>query len=335
MSNYILPPWLHGPPDPAGTMLAGYHAAAGIALQNAGLAQRNRIAQQEAQFRADEFAQNRDMQEQRIAMERAYKDQELGLKAQDAAQKYQAIREYQDSITNGMDPLDALLLHGPAMGSQSSAEAAAIRAQAMDANQNTADWQVTQAQIPNMGDWTDREIATGEAEDPQMVNYMQRGKDIRFIPKTAISGGPEDGVAGPITTDIEGLPGFKSVAFPGTKVRQVIKPEAEKGLPTVTALEHILENKKVGGYSPEQINAASNMLSQAVSGRSRKNSPSPIDQAFLSSQPQPMPKSQKEAKVGQTYITSKGPAIWDGQHFVLQSQPVQEQAPAEPAAPTE
>ncbi len=326
---YPIPPWLHGPPDPAGTMLAGYHAAANIALQNAGLAQRNRIAQQEAQFRADEFAQNRDMQEQRIAMERAYKDQELGLKAQDAAQKYQAIREYQDSITNGMDPLDALLLYGPAMGSQSSAEAAAIRAQAMDANQNTADWQVTQAEIPNIGDWTDREIATGEAEDPQMVNYMQRGKDIKFIPKGSISGGLEDGgVSAPVVNEIPGLEGYKSIAYPGTKIRQTIKPEQDKAASAAVLKDIMKEGSPT--YSPEQITTASNLLNQVLSGR--KGGPTPIQKALTQTKiaaGQQIPGAPPFAKEGSTVLNKKTGKL----EKIINGFPVP--IPDEPAAPTD
>jgi hypothetical protein len=117
-----IPPWLI-PADPAAYKAKGL----GLGLE----ASSQRAAQA---FREAQAAREQQMEEQRKQVQQAQWQQEYGLQqaaqqqsAQAAAAKFAAQKQYQDAVTGGMDPLQAILQFGPAMGQQASPEAAAIR----------------------------------------------------------------------------------------------------------------------------------------------------------------------------------------------------------------
>lgn len=134
-----LPAWLE-PARPADYMAKGMGIGAEIAGQQAAERARQQAAAERAmefqqQMTAEQAAQQFKMQqaarqEQLMAQEQARAEAELHLRASAAADKSKAILGYQAAIQGGMDPLQAILQFGPAMGGQASPEAAALRSQA-------------------------------------------------------------------------------------------------------------------------------------------------------------------------------------------------------------
>lgn len=119
MAEFSLPPWLT-PADPAAYASRGM--SMGIELGAREAAQR--FAEQQ-QLREQHLA---EMKLARMDAEMGLRAQEISIKAQMAARRAQAQAEYRAAIEAGEDPLKTLLRFGPEMGSQGTAEAAAIRA---------------------------------------------------------------------------------------------------------------------------------------------------------------------------------------------------------------
>jgi len=110
MSDYPIPPWV-GNADIPGV------AATGMRLQMEREAQRAA-----ALYRQKEMAR----QQTQDAVQKAQFDAEYGLRASQAGAKLNAMNQYQQAVSGGMDPIQAMLQFGPAMGS-GAGEAAAIR----------------------------------------------------------------------------------------------------------------------------------------------------------------------------------------------------------------
>lgn len=132
----VIPPWIK-PADPAAHMAQGMHIGIQIGAQQAEerfkqqqLAARQAQADQEmsAQEAAQRFKEVQAAKnEQMAARDQSLAEQKFSLAASSAAQKHQAMQEYQSAVTGGMDPNEAMLKWGPAMSANTGA-AAAIRA---------------------------------------------------------------------------------------------------------------------------------------------------------------------------------------------------------------
>lgn len=114
-----IPPWIQ-PADPAAHMATGLQIGARLGAEQAA-----------QQFQAMQMAR----QEQLQAQEQARFQAEFGLReaeakrtAEAAARKSAAILAYQQEVTSGGDPLQAILKYGPAMQEPGTAMGAAYRA---------------------------------------------------------------------------------------------------------------------------------------------------------------------------------------------------------------
>jgi hypothetical protein len=145
MASYQIPPWLESA-NPAAYSAKGYglgiqagaEEAANRFKQQQIALQQQKAAQDEAQMQAEMGLKQQAEQDKRqqFASDLALQQQHQDLLAQTAAQKSQAILAYQQAIQGGMDPTDAILQYGPAMGQQASPEAAALR----EVNKQPAAW---------------------------------------------------------------------------------------------------------------------------------------------------------------------------------------------------
>jgi hypothetical protein len=129
-----IPPWLQ-PADPA------THRARGFSLGLEAASQRAANKFREAQLAREDQA--REIQQAQNAAEYGLRkkaqdmaEQEQQRVAAQAASQAAARQSYRQAIASGMDPMQALIMHGPDMGQQGTPEAAAIRAQLQSARQN-------------------------------------------------------------------------------------------------------------------------------------------------------------------------------------------------------
>ena len=116
--GYDFPNWIH-PPDLAQEYARGVQIGQQAALE-----------QQRLQMQQEENQRAHLMEQQRLEVDRAFKEQELALrkqqldekaklnavKVQDAARQLTAQKAYADFVTAGGDPTEGLLKFGPAMG---------------------------------------------------------------------------------------------------------------------------------------------------------------------------------------------------------------------------
>jgi hypothetical protein len=142
---YAIPPWLESA-NPAAYSAKGYglgiqagaEQAANRFKQQQMALQEQKAAQDQAQMQAEMGLRQQAEQDkqQQFASDLALQQQHQDLLAQTAAQKSQAVLGYQQAIQGGMDPTEAILQFGPAMGQQASPEAAALR----ERNKQQAAW---------------------------------------------------------------------------------------------------------------------------------------------------------------------------------------------------
>lgn len=132
----VIPPWIKAA-DPATHMAQGMHIGIQIGAQQA----EERFRQQQLAAKQAQVDQEMQVQEasqrfkevqaakneQLAARDQALAEQKYSLAASQAAQKHQAMQEYQSAVGGGMDANEAMLKWGPAMSANTGA-AAAIRA---------------------------------------------------------------------------------------------------------------------------------------------------------------------------------------------------------------
>jgi hypothetical protein len=136
MAAYQIPNWIQ-PAETANFAAKGFGLGASAGAEEAA----NRFRQQQLQLQAQKAAQDQAQVQAELGLRQAAEQQKAQQFAQDqalqqqhedmlsraAAQKSAAIMSYQNDIAAGVDPNEAILKHGPAMGA-STAEAAVIRA---------------------------------------------------------------------------------------------------------------------------------------------------------------------------------------------------------------
>lgn len=120
-----VPPWLEGI-NPSSFTQAGLEGARlGMQLgdQQTQVVQQNAARQQQAQQVAaqraqqqQEFQEGQQLDQERLATQKAEAQQRLQLETQTAARKFQAQQMYQQALTSGQDPIQAMLAYGPSMG---------------------------------------------------------------------------------------------------------------------------------------------------------------------------------------------------------------------------
>ncbi len=190
-----IPPWLQQPADPASHMAAGMRIGVQIGAQQAeerykqqALAARA-AQEQQAQAQADALLRFKEVQaaktEQQTARDQALAEQKFSLAASVAAQKHEAMQQYQAAIAGGMDPNDAILKFGPAMSANTGA-AAALRARAQEQKQPK-----TWSQITMPGGIETLQSSTGDLRFPPRPAAAPREPALpkvpagaKFIPKT-------------------------------------------------------------------------------------------------------------------------------------------------------
>lgn len=143
MPAYPMPPWLQGasPEALAQLALSSARATSEVQMEKARLSQQQQQAQAEMAQRAEIATQAHDREMQQLETAKAYQgiqtqlrqkeldqaQQALTITATAAARRFQAQQQYQQAIASGVDPAQAILQFGPAMGQQASPEAAALR----------------------------------------------------------------------------------------------------------------------------------------------------------------------------------------------------------------
>lgn len=135
--NYSLPSFLRG--NTPGELGQLAHAGATLELEKARLAQQAQEQQALMSVRAEQAAQAHEQAQAQMETEKAYhqiqttlrqreldqQNQMIQARTLQAAQKFQAQQQYQRAIEGGMDPEQAILEFGPAMGQSSSSVAIA------------------------------------------------------------------------------------------------------------------------------------------------------------------------------------------------------------------
>lgn len=107
----FVPSWIQ-PADEVGNLARGYQIGMSIGARQAEQAFREQQAMRQQQLEAQD---------------KARWEAEFGLRAKQASDRATAIRAYQSDLASGMDPVQAIIKHGPGIGQQGSVEAAALR----------------------------------------------------------------------------------------------------------------------------------------------------------------------------------------------------------------
>lgn len=207
----VIPPWIKAA-NPA------EYEAQGMRI---GLAENEQVLQERARqqaqaMRAAELQREMDAQQvaqrfkevqaareqQQVAQDQALAEQHFQLAASQAAQKHQAMQQYQAAIASGVDPNEAMLRFGPAMAANTGA-AAAIRAHLLEMRKPKT--------------WT-------EVTMPSGLNTLQSSTgDIRFAPRQG-TGTAEL----PRTVDIEGTKMLQIPNASGTGFHYERAPQTAK-----------------------------------------------------------------------------------------------------------
>lgn len=125
MPSYPLPPWLRPPSDLAGDYVAGLHAGAQVAEQQARLNMAAQEAEQQAAVHQQTLQMQMAREQQKLELTRAYHQAQIGLRqdqlqqtqerinlqTQRAAQKLSALSAYKSDVAGGMTEEQAALRH--------------------------------------------------------------------------------------------------------------------------------------------------------------------------------------------------------------------------------
>lgn len=186
-----IPPWIQ-PADEAGQLSKGIALGAQI-----GEAQARQRMQEQQQLREQE----------QMAQDKARWEAEFNMASQAQARKLQAQAQYQTAIRANQDPLKALLEFGPAMGQQGSAEAAAIRASAMQAKPQVS-W--SPVDLP--------EGLKGMQSNTGQLRVLPRAQPQANVPTGPVQGLP---VLGPDGQPAPGLMAFPSATGKGVTIHRM------------------------------------------------------------------------------------------------------------------
>ncbi len=131
MASYPTPPWLNRQgTDPATAFVGAFRAGASVAIEKAQLAQQSERAAMAAAIKQQESEQQALRDQQKIAIDSAQFDAQVGLKQQSldiaherivqsakmAAVRFQVQEEYRRRVAAGEDSQKVLLELGPSMG---------------------------------------------------------------------------------------------------------------------------------------------------------------------------------------------------------------------------
>lgn len=108
----VIAPWLNTRPADFGQAA---EAGARLDLQRRAQEQQAQEAAMRIQAAQAEAASRAQMEHEKLQAEQAMIQQKQGIDSQAAARKFQAQQAYQQAIASGMDPSQALMMHGPAM----------------------------------------------------------------------------------------------------------------------------------------------------------------------------------------------------------------------------
>lgn len=115
MAEGFVPSWIQ-PADEVGHLAQGYQVGMALGARQA-----------EQAFREQQMMR----QQQLDAQQKAQWEAEFGLQSAAAARKAAAVQAYQADIAAGVDPVQAIVKHGPAIGLPGGTEAAALRSMQM------------------------------------------------------------------------------------------------------------------------------------------------------------------------------------------------------------
>jgi hypothetical protein len=135
MANYILPPWLQPRSDPAAEFTAAFHAGSAVAMEQQRLQAEQQRSAMAAAERAQIAQQDALVQQQKIEVDKAYNQAQIGLQkqrlddaqqkiaqtAQSAARRYQAQESIKQKIAGGMDRAEAYLSEPAAFSTMAGA----------------------------------------------------------------------------------------------------------------------------------------------------------------------------------------------------------------------
>lgn len=127
---YQIPNWIQPPESLAANWLKGVQLSSSIASERARLQQSAIQSEMEMQLKQQQMQRDMMLKQQELAMDQAYRQQqidikhkelaqqqqEVQLKTQAAARQVQAQAAYQQMLSSGIDPAEALMRIGPLMG---------------------------------------------------------------------------------------------------------------------------------------------------------------------------------------------------------------------------
>jgi hypothetical protein len=287
--------------------------------------------EQEAARQAQQFAQEQEMAKAKMAAMTQEQQQKQQLEekyftmaSKSAADKGAAMLSYQQDIAGGTDATQAALKWFPQMG------------------YGTGDAQIIHAQLQ------------AKAAEQRQADATQRRKDAASRPMH-VGHQIVDPSTGEVVFDAD-----------SANMSMVDKTAHARAVAEIKSAEAALAKPTVGAFAEQQsywekrLNAAEKKANEIESkypdatpprtaprtGTGAPRTPlaamaagarPPATATQLPPPPQapapaalPMPKSKADAIVGKLYQTKKGPAVWDGQGFVLQQSPdAQDTAPDE------
>lgn len=204
----ISAPWLDVNPQTASdTFQGGLRTGAAIAGQKF----QEQQSQQDLELRKQELAK----QEEQMAVQNELARQKMTLATQSAARQFQAQQDYQNAITNGLDPSKAAMTYGPAMSGGRMTGYSPI----------FTGYQKANAPPPPAFDAKPiQDPATGK-----VIGYADKSGNVRYIPQPKAPA-PNYETVTDTTPGTQGIPGVPAVQPSG------IWPFRSAGAPAIPAI---------------------------------------------------------------------------------------------------
>lgn len=293
-------PWLR-PADPASHFIQAYHAAGQLAAERARLQHQSQLQAVQMAVRQQEQEQRSLEEQQRMAMEKAYHDQEMGLREQQLAATQERIKQ--------------------------SADIALQR------------WKQSQAQQQIANAFRERSVAVQEGRldkalappEPLVANPI-KDTEGNVVPGMHQYGNRAIQDPGYVGT----LAGQRTEKFHATQNRlsmlkaartQILKDYGTYlGRTTPPANKDLAATVAKARNDLAKIDTEMNQLAPPVGART------PLASAV--GRPLPLPKTKADAVAGKVYLTTKGPMLWNGDKFTVpESSAVSDTSHDEEAAP--
>lgn len=276
MADIVIPPWLSRDYSPVETFMRAYQTGAQISEAQARLAEQQRQADMEAQARQEQLQANVLRAMTETAVQKEYQQQQIALRQQDLAQEK---ARYDALGEQAAASLAARIQNEEAMRALRERE---VALQEKTAGQGKVHFGTAGEVTREMPDGTLQVI-----RPPRPEGVKETFKEIGEEGDISVTGTPE------------------AVAeYRKRKAAEKAAEEAKKG-PSV--ISRMLGGLNLGDVLRYQLTGQTPPL---------PNLPPPQPPGPVATEaPAPLPKSKTELVTGKIYMTSRGPARWNGSAF--------------------